>query len=83
MRGYGYGLGVRTAVSRAAGGLLSPVGEFGWGGAAGAYIAIIPEEKISIYYGQHMLNSQEPNVHPRLRNIAYACMTSGVFKHHF
>lgn len=77
MCGYGYGLGVRTAVSRAAGGLLSPVGEFGWGGAAGAYIAIIPEEKISIYYGQHMLNSQESYVHPRLRNIAYACMTSG------
>ena len=72
--GYGYGLGVRTAIDRAAGGILSPVGEFGWGGAAGAYVMIDPENRLSVFYAQHMLNNMEPFVHPRLRNITYACL---------
>ena len=71
MSGYGYGLGVRTVVDRAAGGVLSPVGEFGWGGAAGAYLMIDPVNRLSVVYGQHMLNNLEPYVHPRIRNIVY------------
>ena len=47
LRGYGYGLGVRTLIDRAYGGSLSPHGEFGWGGAAGSYIMIDPENRIS------------------------------------
>ena len=74
MAGYSYGLGVRTMVSRARGGALSPVGEFGWGGAAGAYLMIDPENRLSVVYGQHMLNNMEPYVHPRLRNIVYSCI---------
>ncbi len=74
MVGYGYGLGVRTLVSRAAGGALSPVGEFGWGGAAGAYTLIDPEHQLSVYFAEHMLNSYEPYVHPRLRNLLYAAL---------
>ncbi|MBQ3078598.1 MAG: beta-lactamase family protein [Clostridia bacterium] len=73
MRGYGYGLGVRTMVDRSQGS-LSPVGEFGWGGAAGAYVLIDPERKLSAYFAEHMKNSLEPYVHPRLRNILYACL---------
>ena len=74
MVGYGYGLGVRTLVSRAAGGALSPAGEFGWGGAAGAYTLIDPEHQLSVYFAEHMLNSCEPYVHPRLRNLLYAAL---------
>ncbi|NJP39833.1 beta-lactamase family protein [Oscillospiraceae bacterium HV4-5-C5C] len=74
MLGYGYGLGVRTLVDRSLGGCLSPVGEFGWGGAAGAYMLIDPLNELSIFYAQHLLNSQEPYVHPRLRNLVYACL---------
>lgn len=73
--GYGYGLGVRTAIDRAAGGFLSPIGEFGWGGAAGAYLLIDPENKLSVYYAQHMLNHQAAYVHPRLRNMTYVCLS--------
>lgn len=73
MAGYGYGLGVRTAINRA-GGLLCPMGEFGWGGAAGAYFSADPQNRISIYYAQHMLNNKEPYVHPRLRNLVYSCL---------
>ena len=72
LAGYGYGLGVRTLVDRAKGGALSPVGEFGWGGAAGAYVMIDPSNQLALFYGQHMLNNLEPYVHPRLRNIVYS-----------
>jgi len=74
MHGYGYGFGVRTMISRAAGGSLSSVGEFGWGGAAGAYVAIDPDAEVTIVYTQHMLNNKEPYVHPRIRNIVYSCI---------
>ncbi len=72
--GYGYGLGVRTMVDRTVCGSNGPVGEFGWGGAAGAYVIIDPENRVTAYYAQHMLNNQEPFVHPRLRNLVYACL---------
>lgn len=72
--GYGYGFGVRTLVSPAKGGTLSSLGDFGWGGAAGAYVHSDPEREISIVYLQHMLNSKEPVVHPRLRNLVYSAL---------
>ena len=74
MAGYGYGLGVRTMIDRARGGALSPVGEFGWGGAAGSYVMIDPSNHLSVFYAQHMLNNKEPYVHPRLRNLTYSCL---------
>ncbi len=49
--GYGYGLGVR--VPRAGGKRT----DFGWGGAAGAFLAIDPVNGISMYYAQHVLAS--------------------------
>lgn len=73
-RGYGYGFGVRTLISPAKGGTLSSLGDFGWGGAAGAYVHADPEKELSIVYIQHMLNSKEPVVHPRLRNLIYAAL---------
>lgn len=72
--GYGYGLGVRTMVDYTCSGSNGPVGEFGWGGAAGAYTLIDPDNRVTAFYAQHMLNSQEPYVHPRLRNLLYACL---------
>ncbi len=73
-RGYGYGFGVRTFISPAKGGSLTTLGDFGWGGAAGAYVHADPERELSIVYLQHMLNSKEPVVHPRLRNLIYAAL---------
>jgi len=70
--GYGYGLGVRTLVDSTRISTLSQDGEFGWSGAAGAYVIIDPENELTVYYAQHMLNSQEEYIHPRLRNAVYA-----------
>ena len=72
--GYGYGLGVRTLVSRAEAGSPGPLGEFGWGGAAGVYVLIDPVNRLAMFYAQHMLNSLEPVIHPRLRNILYTSL---------
>ena len=58
---HGYGLGVRC-----------PKGDekhidFGWGGAAGAFIAIDIENSISIYFGAHLLSSPSQG----LRSMLY------------
>lgn len=72
--GYGYGLGVRTLIDRAKGGSIGNVGEFGWGGAAGATVLVDPDLKLSAFYTHHMLNPQEDYYQPRLRNVLYACL---------
>lgn len=72
--GYGYGYGVRTMMNRAKAGSLSPVGEFGWGGAAGVWVIIDPDNSLSLVYTQHMLNNQEGYISPRIRNVLYSCI---------
>ena len=74
LSGYGYGYGVRTMMNPAASGALSPVGEFGWGGAAGVWVIIDPKNSMSLVYTQHMLGNNEEYIAPRLRNVAYACL---------
>lgn len=74
LTGYGYGYGVRTMIDPASCGSLSPIGEFGWGGAAGVWVIIDPKNSLSLVYTQHMLNNQEPFISPRLRNILYSCL---------
>lgn len=74
MNGYGYGYGVRTLMHPEKCGSLSPVGEFGWGGAAGVWVIIDPDNSLAIVYTQHMLGNNEEYIAPRLRNVAYACL---------
>ena len=69
--GYGYGLGVRTLVSPVAADSLSPVGEFGWGGASGSYILSDTDNGISMFYAQNLLGASLMH-HHRLRNALYA-----------
>lgn len=73
LKGYGYGLGVRTLIDKAAG-TTGNVGEFGWGGAAGATVLVDPDLKLSVFYAHHMLNPQEDYYQPRLRNVVYSCI---------
>lgn len=51
--GYGYGLGVRTLIDKS-NGQRSSLGEFGWDGAAGSYVMIDPEQKLSIFFAMHV-----------------------------
>jgi len=71
LRGFGYGYGVRTAlVPELVAGHFSR-GEFGWCGAAGAMVICAPEDGITVYYAQHMQNSFEWVVHPKLRKAVW------------
>ncbi len=74
LRGYGYGLGVRTMMDRAKGGSLSNIGEFGWGGAAGATVLADTDLNLAMFYSHHMCNPQEDYYQPRLRNVLYSCI---------
>ena len=73
LKGYGYGLGVRTLIDKAAGS-TGNLGEFGWGGAAGATVLVDPQLKLSVFYAHHMLNPQADYYQPRLRNVVYGCV---------
>lgn len=72
--GYGYGLGVRTHISTAESGLICNLGEFGWGGAAGAAALVDTKANLAVFYVQHMLNPDEEFFQPRLRNVVYSCL---------
>lgn len=74
LRGYGYGLGVRTMIDRVKAGSNGSIGEFGWGGAAGATVLIDTDLNLSMFYTHHMLNPQEEYYQPRLRNVLYSCL---------
>ena len=60
---YRYGLGVRVPIE----GISC---DFGWGGAAGSYLAIDRKSNITLFYAQHLLNS--PNQDSRGQVFQYA-----------
>ena len=72
--GWGYGLGVRTIIDQAR--AASPVGygPFGWGGAAGTYGSIDPENEITVFYAQHIFGTNEALTHRGLNNIVYSAL---------
>ena len=74
LKGYGYGLGVRTLIDKAASGSVGDLGEFGWGGAAGASIYVDTKRNLAMFYAHHMLNPQEGYYQPRMRNVLYRCL---------
>ena len=76
--GYGWGLCGRVHMNPALSQGLSPVGEFGWDGAAGAYTLIDPENQISLFYAQHIFgcNFAYHKIHPTLRDLTYQMISS-------
>ena len=71
-KGYSYGFGCRTLVSKEYG-AISPLGEFGWDGAAGSYVLMDTENCLSIVYMQDLLFEDEiyEVIHPKIRDLAY------------
>lgn len=74
LAGYGYGLGVRTMIDAAVGGVNSSPGEFGWSGMAGTFALIDPALKLSIVYMQQMLPNLEEYHQPRIRAVVYGAV---------
>jgi len=71
--GYGYGLGVRTLIEKEKSGARSSLGEFGWDGAAGAYVLVDVENHLAIFYVQHVIGCDYAYqvVHPKIRDLTY------------
>lgn len=69
--GYGYGLGVRTHLHPEISGQPSPVGEFGWDGAAGAFAMVDTDNKLSLTYFQHV-SGWDKVIQSDLREALYA-----------
>ena len=68
--GYSYGLGVRTMIRPETS--PSSFGEFGWDGAAGAFMLIDPENEVALFYAQHEFGA--PWHHMELRDEAYRAL---------
>ena len=71
LKGYGYGLGVRTYVDPAVGGIQGTVGEFGWCGVLGTWVLMDPEEKLSVVYMHQRYPNLEKYVQTHLRAMIY------------
>ncbi len=71
--GYGYGLCGRVMMNPLASLSKSPVGEFGWDGAACSYAIIDPSNKLSVFYTTHVRGSDYlyERAHPYIRNLIY------------
>lgn len=69
--GYGYGLGVRTLLDRAAGGVNGSPGAFGWTGGYGSWCEADPEDGTAFVYMHNMMPNRERWYHPRVRAAAY------------
>lgn len=63
---HGYGLGVRCHKKDGVD------HDFGWGGAASAYLAIDIERKTSVYFGCHMLSSPVMELRAMIYRFVYA-----------
>ncbi len=71
--GYGYGLGVRTHIDKSTSGSISPIGEFGWDGAAGGFSMVDTKNKLSLTYFQHIHN-WDVKIQNEMRNALYECI---------
>lgn len=73
-RGYSYAFGVRTLMNKTDAKTDAPIEyEFGWDGAAGAYVAIDAKHHVSLFYAQQVLGHGwvYQDVHPVIRDTMY------------
>lgn len=69
--GYGYGLGVRTLLDRAEGGVNGSPGAFGWTGGYGSWCEADPEDGTAFVYMHNLVPNRERYYHPRVRAAVY------------
>lgn len=74
-RGYAYGYGVRTLITNEFG-ERSRIGEFGWDGAAGAFILMDPDAKVGIVYAQQIVGwpTHFGSMHAPMRDLTYEAL---------
>ena len=74
--GYGWGLCGRVHIDPVVSHSKSPVGEFGWDGAAGAFNMMDPENGVALYMGTHVkgCNYVYHKIHPEVINLVYEAL---------
>lgn len=74
--GYGWGLCGRAHINPTMSLGRSPIGEFGWDGAAGAFVMVDPINHIALYLGTHVLNALYIYhvVHHRVKDMVYEAL---------
>ena len=72
--GYGYGLGVRVLMDKAANGCNATIGEFGWGGLPGTQLMIDSKEELAMVFMQQLWPNMGEYIHPRLRAVINAAL---------
>ena len=71
--GYGWGLCGRVHMNPTVSLSPSPVGEFGWDGAASAFVIVDPINHVAVYFGTHLHNCGYAGrvIHPNIRRLVY------------
>lgn len=71
--GYGWGLCGRVHMDPKVSLSPSPVGEFGWDGAAGAFTMIDPQNRLSLFFATHVMGAKYiyTVIHPAIRSLVY------------
>lgn len=71
--GYSWGLGCCVHIDPIVSLSPSPIGQFGWDGAAGAYTLIDPENRLAIFYATHVHKAGYGYhvVHPNIKKLVY------------
>ena len=74
--GYGWGLCGRVHTNPTVSLSRSPVGEFGWDGAAGAFAMIDTKNELAFFFATnvHSCTYVYNIIHPTLRNLVYECL---------
>jgi len=64
---------VRSHIDKIKSGSISPIGEFGWDGAAGGFSLVDTKNKLSMTYFQEM-HGWELRWQYEMRNVLYSCL---------
>lgn len=74
LRGYGYGILMRTMLNPAESGALGSVGEFGWDGWAGNWFCVDPKEKLIIVYMMQQASENSNRFVSKIKNTVYSVL---------
>lgn len=71
--GYGWGLCGRVHMDKNVSLSRAPIGEFGWDGAANAFVMVDPTNRLALYFGNHIHSCDYGYrvIHPTIRNLVY------------
>ena len=72
--GIGFGLGVSVVLDPVRAGVLSSVGEYGWGGAASTSFFVDPVEELSVLFLTQLLPSSTHPLRPQLKQLVYQAL---------